>query len=133
VEKKLRLVLATAERPHFQGEAGSVTLPGEDGELGVLPDHAPLLGLLGAGEVRIARAEGPLSFFVAGGFFRVLKNEVTILADEIAPIDTLDVAEAEAKLTAARALTSATEPERRAAAAAARHARARLRCARKRG
>ena len=132
MEKKLRLLVATADRPHFQGEAGSVTLPGEDGELGVLPDHAPLVGLLGAGEVRIARAEGPVSFFVAGGFFRVLKNEVTILADEVAPLDTLDIAEAEAKFVAARALPAATEAERRAAAAAARYARARLRCARKR-
>ena len=113
-------------------EATSVIFPAEDGSAGVLARRGPLAATLGAGRLRVEKADGKAAeFFVAGGFAHVRGDVVTILAKECVPADKLSVGEAEEKLVEAQAM-----PKRPAAAAEAREAaehaaRARLRAARK--
>ena len=75
--------VVSAEESIFDGEAEFVALPGEAGELGIYPQHAPLITRIRAGAVRIkmpSRAEEEF-VFVAGGILEVQPNRVTVLAD----------------------------------------------------
>jgi F-type H+-transporting ATPase subunit epsilon len=75
--------VVSAEEAIFDGEAEFVALPGEAGELGIYPQHAPLITRIKAGAVRIKmpnRAEEEF-VFVAGGILEVQPNRVTVLAD----------------------------------------------------
>jgi F-type H+-transporting ATPase subunit epsilon len=101
-EGALQVLITTPEGQLFRGEAGKVILPAHDGELGVLPRHAPLIAELGVGELRLEPAGGgaKLSFFVAGGFAQVLENKVTVLATRAEPTPSIDAAKAEEALKA---------------------------------
>lgn len=77
----LELELVTPERLAFTEQADFVVLPGIDGEIGVLPGHAPLLTQLAAGELRIKRGENTELFAVSGGFAEVLRNRVRVFAE----------------------------------------------------
>jgi F-type H+-transporting ATPase subunit epsilon len=95
----LHLSITTPEELVFDGEASSVVVPAADGELGVLPRHAPLIGSLGEGELRVAQAAGGTSrYFVEGGFLQVLENKVTVLAVKAQPLASIDPAAEEAEL-----------------------------------
>ena len=97
----LQCAITSPEGLLFEGEARSVVVPAIDGELGILPRHAPLIAVLGSGELRIdAAAQKPLRFFLDGGFVQVLKNRVTVLATSAEPVEGMDRAGAEAKLKA---------------------------------
>lgn len=74
--------LVSPEGVRFEGEAKSVNLPSWDGQLGVLSGHAPMIGLLGCGEVRISTegASGE-SYFLAGGVFMITRTAVTLLTE----------------------------------------------------
>jgi ATP synthase F1 epsilon subunit len=78
---RLRLELATPTRLVVSGEADEVVVPGSEGSFGVLPGHAPLLSLVGTGEVmyRTGREEHYLA--VSGGFAEVGPDHVTILTE----------------------------------------------------
>jgi F-type H+-transporting ATPase subunit epsilon len=69
------------ERIIFQGEADGVVAPAWDGEIGILRGHAPLMALLGAGELRIRRGGDTERFQVAGGFLQVVDDTVTVLSE----------------------------------------------------
>ena len=72
----------SAEESIFSGEAKFVALPGEAGELGILPGHTPLITRIKPGSVRIETANGGEEFvFVAGGILEVQPNCVTVLSD----------------------------------------------------
>jgi F-type H+-transporting ATPase subunit epsilon len=87
----LKCTVVTPERALLEVRADSVVLPMYDGEMGVLPGRAPLIGRLGAGEMRIRQGEKRRYLYVDGGFVQVRGNEVTVLtaraldADEIKP------------------------------------------------
>ena len=91
----LRVEVVTAEREVYNGEADMVIAKGTEGDLGILPSHAPLLTTLAVGEMRIklGGAEEPL--FVAGGFLEVRDNVVTVLADTAEHAEEIDEARAE--------------------------------------
>jgi F-type H+-transporting ATPase subunit epsilon len=94
----------------FSGEATFVALPGEAGELGILPRHTPLITRIKPGAVRIKRADnGEEEFvFVAGGILEVQPNKVTVLADTAIRGHDLDEAKAvEARQMAAEAMKNA--------------------------
>jgi F-type H+-transporting ATPase subunit epsilon len=84
-------VVVTPERAVVDEPADFVVLPLYDGELGVLPGRAPLIGRLGYGELRIRRGEQTQRYFIDGGFAQVRSNIVTVLtpralvAEEIDP------------------------------------------------
>lgn len=93
----------------FEGKVRSVVVPATDGEMGILPRHAPLLGALSFGELRIEPKTGSTAhyFVQGGGFVEVAKGgspggRVTILATEIETVDSIDRAEAEKRLARVR-------------------------------
>ena len=98
--------VVSAESLIFSGEAKFVALPGEAGELGILPRHTPLITRIKPGAVRIEMADGGEEFvFVAGGILEVQPNVVTVLADTAIRGKDLDEAKAEeAKKRAEEAL-----------------------------
>lgn len=102
--------VVSAEESIFAGEATLVSLPGESGELGILPRHTPLITRNKPGAVRIQRADnGQEEFvFVAGGILEVQPHCVTVLADTAIRGKDLDEAKAmEAKRLAEEAIQSA--------------------------
>ena len=101
--------VVSAEEQIFSGEASFVALPGESGELGIMPRHTPLITRIKPGAVRIKRADGAEEFvFVAGGILEVQPDRVTVLADTAIRGKDLDEAKAtEAKKAAEAALTNA--------------------------
>jgi F-type H+-transporting ATPase subunit epsilon len=102
--------VVSAEENIFSGEAKLVALPGESGELGILPKHTPLITRIKPGAVRIERADnGEEEFvFVAGGILEVQPDCVTVLADTAIRGKDLDEAKAtEAKRLAEEAIKNA--------------------------
>ena len=87
--------VVSAEASIFSGEAKFVALPGENGELGILPRHTPLITRIRPGAVRIETADGGEEFvFVAGGILEVQPKLVTVLADTAIRGGDLDEAKA---------------------------------------
>ena len=106
----LHVDVVSAEGSIFSGEAKFVALPGESGELGILPRHTPLITRIKPGAVRIERADnGEEEFvFVAGGILEVQPGSVTVLADTAIRGHDLDEAKAnEARKQAEDALRNA--------------------------
>ena len=102
--------VVSAEASIFSGEAKFVALPGENGELGILPRHTPLITRIKPGAVRIQRADNQQEefVFVAGGIVEVQPGCVTVLADTAIRGKDLDEAKAlEAKRQAEEALKNA--------------------------
>jgi F-type H+-transporting ATPase subunit epsilon len=98
--------VVSAEQSIFSGEAKFIALPGESGELGILPGHTPLITKIRPGAVRIEKLDGDEEFvFVAGGILEVQPNKVTVLADTAIRGHDLDEAKAlEAKKAAEEAM-----------------------------
>ena len=94
--------VVSAEASIFSGQAKFVALPGESGELGILPGHTPLITRIQPGVVRIEKEDGGEEFvFVAGGILEVQPQHVTVLADTAIRGTDLDEAKAsEAKRAA---------------------------------
>ncbi|GGQ02152.1 F0F1 ATP synthase subunit epsilon [Actinomadura coerulea] len=121
----LKVGLVSPEREVWSGEAKMVVAQTIEGSLGILPGHAPVLGVLLDGSVvKIEPADGgaPVLAAVGSGFFSVAANEVSVLAEQVERAEEIDVDEAKRALD--EALTAEGEdatPERRA--------RARLRAA----
>jgi len=102
---KLRFELVTPERiVYTDDDVDMVVVPGADGELGILPSHAPLLAALGIGELRIKKGTEEESFAVHGGFVEVLANRVIVMAY---------VAERATEIDSARAEEARTRAEKR--------------------
>ena len=106
----MQVEVVSAEGSIFSGEAKFVALPGEAGELGILPRHTPLITRIKPGAVRIERADnGEEEFvFVAGGILEIQPGTVTVLADTAIRGHDLDEAKAtEAKKAAEEAMRNA--------------------------
>ena len=101
---KLRVTIVTAQRTVFEGESEMVNAPGSEGQLGILPRHAPLLTLLGVGELRVRQNGVDEGFFVGGGFLEVNNNVVTVLADDAERAANIDEAHAQEARRRAQAL-----------------------------
>jgi len=88
VANQLRVDLVAVEEKVWSGEAEMLVARTTEGELGILPGHAPLLGQLAEpGEVRIKLAGGrELAYEVNGGFLSVTEHGVTVLAESCAPV-----------------------------------------------
>ena len=77
----MRVEIITPDKALFKGEATSVVVPGISGSMGFLKDHAPLITVLKAGEVKLRTAEGEKSFQVNGGVVEVMNDTVLVLAE----------------------------------------------------
>lgn len=107
----LHVDVVSAEESIFAGEAKFVTLPGESGELGILPGHTPLISRIRPGTVKIVQTDGAeISIFVAGGILEIQPGAVTVLSDTAIRAEDLDEAKAiEARKRAEEALRNTTE------------------------
>ena len=108
--KKLQCTVVTPERKAVDQAVDFVALPLYDGEIGIAPDHAPLIGRLGYGEMRLRQNDRVSCFYVDGGFVQVVGNQVTVLTAQAIPADEVREAVAQAQLDAARKQL-ATTPE----------------------
>ena len=77
----LKVSVVSPERTLFEGEAESLIAPAFDGQVGILTDHAPMLTLLGNGELRLTSAGGDRKFTVSGGFLEVADNRVRVVTE----------------------------------------------------
>jgi F-type H+-transporting ATPase subunit epsilon len=106
--KTLQVDIVSAEQSIFSGAAEMVIAPGEGGELGILPEHIPLLTRIKPGTLRIRQANGEEEvIYVSGGMMEVQPDRVTVLADTSVRAHDLDEAKAmEAERLAKEALTN---------------------------
>ncbi len=95
----------TPEKQAYADTVDSVVLPGTEGELGVLPHHAPLVSTLGIGELRIRKGGVEESFAIVGGFLQVLPDKVVVMAETADMASEIDLEKAQqARAEAERAL-----------------------------
>ena len=87
---QLRCVVVTPERALLDEAVDFVAIPMYDGELGVLPDRAPLIGKLGFGELRIEKDGKTSRYFIDGGFAQIRDNVVTLLTSRAQPASELN-------------------------------------------
>jgi F-type H+-transporting ATPase subunit epsilon len=78
----LHVVVISPEKTVFDGPADAVVAPAWDGEIGILRGHAPLMALLGSGEMRVTRGASVEHFRLVGGFLQVVDNVVTVLSEQ---------------------------------------------------
>jgi F-type H+-transporting ATPase subunit epsilon len=101
----LQLEIVTPERLAYSDVVDAVVLPGSEGELGVLPHHAPLVAMLGVGELRIRKGGLEESFAIVGGFLQVRPDKVVVMAETADLASEIDLERAhEARREAERAL-----------------------------
>ena len=101
----IQLEIVTPERLAYSDTVDSVQLPGSEGELGVLPHHAPLVSTLGVGELRIRKGGAEESFAIVGGFLQVRPDRVVVMAETADLASDIDLEKAqEARREAEKAL-----------------------------
>ncbi len=91
----LRLDIVTAEQVVYAEDVDVVVAPGVEGQLGILPHHAPLVATLKAGELRIKKGGEEVSMAISGGFLEVRPDGVVVLADTAERAEEIDIARAE--------------------------------------
>ncbi len=103
----LQLEIVTPERQAYSDTVESVYCPGTEGEFGVLPHHAPMLSMLGVGELRIQKGGEEEFFAIAGGFVQVRPDKVVVMAELADMASEIDLEAAEdARLEAERAIAA---------------------------
>ncbi len=109
----IKVNVVSAEEQIFSGDAEFVSIPGEGGELGILPQHTPLISLIKPGFVRITLPETKevKQVFVAGGVIEVQPHLVTVLADTAIRSEEMDRAKTEKAIAEAREARSKATSE----------------------
>lgn len=116
----LKIDIVTAERIVYSAEVDGVIAPGAEGQLGILPHHAPLMTILTAGELVVRKGAEEQSMAISGGFLEVRPDRVIVLADQAERAEEIDTARAEAARKRAEqslAERKGTEEDARAEAA----------------
>ncbi len=129
-----QLDIVSAERHVSSDQVDLLVAPGVEGEMAILPSHAPLLTVLKPGEIRVVK-DGENNFIaVSGGFMEVMPEKVTILADTAERLDEIDIERAEAALKAAqeRIASAPVDMDLHRALASLRRSQARIKVARRR-
>ncbi|NPA31174.1 MAG: F0F1 ATP synthase subunit epsilon [Chloroflexi bacterium] len=130
----LKVEVVSQDRLVWSGEADMVVLPGALGEMGILPDHAPLLTTLKPGFMHVKRGDQEEVFTIVGGFAEVQPDKVIVLADAAEHVDEIDEARAQAAKERAERLLAegpADQEAYLAALAALRRANLRLEAVRR--
>jgi F-type H+-transporting ATPase subunit epsilon len=109
--RTLQCVLVTPERAVMAETVDFVALPMYDGELGVLPGRAPLIGRLGPGELRVRQGNITRRCFVDGGFAQVRGDVVTVLTPRALKVEEIDPAAVSASLQAARGVAATPQAQ----------------------
>ncbi|MBR9824564.1 MAG: F0F1 ATP synthase subunit epsilon [Alphaproteobacteria bacterium] len=99
---KLHFDLVSPERRLFSGDVDHVVVPGEEGEFGVLPNHAPFMSVIRTGAITVLNDGSAEKTFIQGGFAEVTPEGLTILAEEALPLSEVDAAQLAQDLSDAR-------------------------------
>ncbi len=131
IAAELHCIVVTPERTVREGTVDFVALPLFDGQIGIAPGHAPLIGRLGCGELRILDGPQTERYYVEGGFVEVLAGVVTVLTSRAVAAADLDPAVVQEQLTTARSRPANTPELMAQRDRAVEQARAQLRTARR--
>ncbi|MFL6260665.1 MAG: ATP synthase F1 subunit epsilon [Thermoanaerobaculia bacterium] len=101
----------TPERAVLEADATFVAFPAHDGEVGILPNRAPLLFKMGAGELRVESPQGNQVLFVDGGFAQMVENRLTLLTEVARKIEEIDPAAVERQLAEAHSMPMRTDAD----------------------
>jgi len=124
---ELHCIVVTPEKTELDVKATSLVIPLFDGEIGILPGRAPMIGRLGYGLMTVKSGSNSTQHFVDGGFVQVTREAVYILTDRLLKPDKIDAAQAKADLTAANSLKAITADAFSAKEKALSQARAKIR------
>ena len=80
----MRVTVISPEAAMYDGEADAVTAPAFDGQVGILPKHAPFMTLLGEGSLKVRQGGSTTTFRVKGGFLQVVADRVRVVAEQVA-------------------------------------------------
>ena len=108
---QLRLVVVTPEKPLLDEPVSALRFPLYDGQIGILPGRAPLVGRLGYGELLVTTPQGERSYYIDGGFVQVNGPVVSLLTHRAIPAKDVNPKEAEAILQKAETLPTLTDAE----------------------
>ncbi len=130
----MRLEIITAEREVYSDDVDVLVAPGSEGELGILPHHAPLMTALQPGEIRVRKDGEEVFMAVSSGFLEVMDNKVTILADTAERSDEIDEARVQEALKRAeeRIQMHSSDMDLERAVASLRRSQARLKVVQRR-
>ena len=81
--RKLKVAVISPTAVGFEGTGDSIVVPAHDGLLGILYGHAPMMTLLGTGDVKVTDGATVHRIAVSGGFLQVVDNEVSVLAEQV--------------------------------------------------
>jgi len=109
---KLQLEVVTPEQAVLTAEVDEVDLPGELGQIGVLPGHVPTLTKLGIGEMVVYDNGSETHYFIVRGFAEILGDRVRVLAQECEGVDEIDIERAREELAEAEEEVERLEEER---------------------
>jgi F-type H+-transporting ATPase subunit epsilon len=90
-----KLDIVTAERVVFSDDVDEVVAPGAQGQLGLLPHHAPLMTMLLPGELLVKKGDEEFYMAISGGFLEVRPDRIIVLADAAERVEEIDIARAE--------------------------------------
>jgi len=107
----IRCEIVSQDRMVYEGDVDIVVLPGTDGEMGILPHHAPLLTTLKFGLIKVRSKGDEQVFTVAGGVAEIQPSIVTVLADAAENVHEIDVARAETARKRAEEALASVKPE----------------------
>ena len=109
--EQLNLEIVSPEKLVTAKSVDMIVISGTEGDFGVLPGHAPVVSSIRPGLLEIHENNNVEKFFVTGGFVEVLKNKVSILANEISKIDEIDIVVVENEIKDLKEKLSQTEEE----------------------
>jgi F-type H+-transporting ATPase subunit epsilon len=133
MKHSLTVVVVTPEQTVLESEAEFVALPLYDGEVGILPGRAPLIGRLGPGEMRLKQAGTTSSYYLEGGFVQIVDNVVCVMTSRAMPAARINVAAAEQQLATESKKAAPTAEEQAIRDRHISQARAQIRTAKKAG
>jgi F-type H+-transporting ATPase subunit epsilon len=128
---ELRCIVVTPEKTELDTSAISITVPMFDGEMGILPGRAPMVGRLGFGLMTLTTSKGSTKHYVDGGFIQVTRESVCVLTDRLIAPEKIDAKQAANDLETASSMKSITAEAHVAKTRAVSQARAKLRLASK--
>ncbi len=107
----IQVDITSQDRCVFSGPADIIVVPGADGEMGILPNHSPVLSTLKFGIIKVRTKQEEKVFTVAGGIVEVQPDHVIVLADAAENVEEIDTSRAEAARKRAEELLSKAIPE----------------------
>lgn len=109
--KELKLVIVTPEKTLLDQEVASISVPMYDGQMGILPGRAPIVGRIGAGELRYRADGAEYSFFVDGGFLQIKGTVCSVLTNRSLTLADIDAESASSELAEAIGRKATTDEE----------------------